>query len=127
VLDTLDYLQKGGRIGKAQAFLGSVLNVKPILTLQEGEAYPLERQRNRGRALKRLMDLASDMAPVQQLAVIHSTEPERAEELRDSLSHLLSADEVITARFGPVLGTYLGPRALGVAFTRTLDPSALAQ
>jgi fatty acid-binding protein DegV len=73
------------------------------------------------------MDLASDMAPVQQLAVIHSTEPERAEELRDSLSHLLSADEVITARFGPVLGTYLGPRALGVAFTRTLDPSALAQ
>ena len=117
-LDTLEYLQKGGRIGKAQAFVGSVLNVKPILTLRDGEAHPMERLRNRDRAIRRVVELTRQMAPLQQLAVIYSTEPERAETLLDQLSGLLLAEQVVTARFGPTLGTYVGPRALGVAFTR---------
>ena len=118
VVDTLEYLQKGGRIGKAQAFLGSVLSVKPILTLHDGEAHPLERPRNRERAFKRLVELANEMAPLRQLAVIHSTEPDRVEALRECLSDLLPSEDVVVARFGPTLGTYLGPKALGVAFTR---------
>ena len=124
-LETLEYLQKGGRIGKAQAFLGSVLSVKPILTLHDGEAHPLERPRNRERAFKRLVELANEMAPLRQLAVIHSTEPDRVEALRESLSDLLPSEEVVVARFGPTLGTYLGPKALGVAFTRA-DASVTA-
>ena len=119
LLDTLEYLQKGGRIGKAQAFLGSVLSVKPILKLQDGEAHPVERPRNRERGVRRMLELVRELAPVRQLAVIHSTESERAEELREQLSDLLPADQVISARFGPTLGTYLGPNALGVALTQT--------
>ena len=81
-LDTLEYLQKGGRIGKAQAFLGSVLHVKPILRLQDGEAHPVERPRNRERARRRLVELVHDLAPVRRLAVIYSTDPERMEALK---------------------------------------------
>ena len=119
VLDTLEYLQKGGRIGKAQAFMGSILSVKPILKLQDGEAHPVERPRNRDRAVRRVLELVRELAPVRQLAVIHNTDPGRAAELREQLSDLLPADQVISARFGPTLGTYLGPNALGVALTQT--------
>ena len=121
VLDTLEYLQKGGRIGKAQAFVGSILNVKPILTIRDGEAHPMERPRNRERAIRRLVELTRELAPLRQLAVIHSTEPQEAEVFRDNLSGFLPPEEIIMARFGPTLGTYLGPKALGVALIRSDD------
>ena len=117
-LDTLEYLQRGGRIGKAQAFLGSVLHVKPILRLQDGEAHPVERPRNRERAMRRLVELAHDLAPVRRLAVIYSTDRERMEALKQDLTSLLPADQIIEARFGSTLGTYIGPDALGVAVTQ---------
>ena len=120
-LDTLTYLQKGGRIGRAQAFLGSVLNVKPILTIQDGEAHPVERVRNRQRSLRRLVELAQQLAPIKELAVIYSTEPEEAEALKSKLSALLPAENIVVARFGPVLGTYIGPGGLGVALARADD------
>ncbi len=115
VVDTLEYLQKGGRIGRAQAFLGSVLNVKPILSIQDGEAHPLERVRNLDRAVRRLAALAHEMAPLNRAAVIYSTDPEQAETLRGALSDLMDTNAIVVARFGPTLGTYLGPKAVGVA------------
>ena len=121
MVDTLEYLQKGGRIGKAQAFIGSILNVKPILSLRDGEAHPVERPRNRERGLRRLVELTLQWSPLQQLAVIHSTEPEQAENLAGHLSGLLPPEQVVTARFGPTLGTYLGPKALGVAMIQTSE------
>ena len=121
VLDTLTYLQKGGRVGKAQAFVGSILNVKPILTIRDGEAHPVERPRNRERALRRLVELAEQLGPVRQLAVIYSTEPDQAEALKVRLSGMLSPEAVVVARFGPTLGTYIGPKALGLALTRAGD------
>ena len=117
-LDTLEYLHKGGRIGKARAFMGSVLSVKPILRIQDGEAHPVERPRNRDRAIRRLVELAQDLAPVQRLAVIYSTDPERMATLKQDLTGLLPADQIIEARFGSTLGTYIGPDALGVAITQ---------
>ncbi|MAQ53829.1 MAG: fatty acid-binding protein DegV [Chloroflexi bacterium] len=117
-LDTLEFLQKGGRIGKAQAFLGSVLNVKPILRLHEGEAHPVERPRNRERALHRLVELVKELGPVRRMAVIHSTDAERMAVLKQELTGLLPADQIIEARFGSTLGTYIGPDALGVAITQ---------
>lgn len=117
-LDTLEYLQKGGRIGKARAFMGSVLSVKPILRLQDGEAHPVERPRNRERAMRRLVELVQDLAPVRRLAVIYSTDPERMAVLKQELTVLLPADQIIEARFGSTLGTYIGPDALGVAITQ---------
>ena len=118
-LDTLEYLHKGGRIGKARAFMGSVLSVKPILRIQDGEAHPVERPRNRDRAIRRLVELAQDLAPVQRLAVIYSTDPERMATLKEDLTGLLPADQIIEARFGSTLGTYIGPDALGVAITQS--------
>ena len=118
-LDTLEYLHKGGRIGKARAFMGSVLSVKPILRLQDGAAHPVERPRNRDRAIRRLVELAQDLAPVQRLAVIYSTDPERMATLKQDLNGLLPADQIIEARFGSTLGTYIGPDALGVAITQS--------
>ncbi|MCH8989326.1 MAG: DegV family protein [Chloroflexi bacterium] len=117
-LDTLEYLQKGGRIGKARAFMGSVLNVKPILRLQDGEAHPVERPRSRERAMRRLVELTQDLAPVRRLAVIYSTDPERMAELKQKLTGLVPDDQIIEARFGSTLGTYIGPDALGVAVTQ---------
>ena len=118
-LDTLEYLHKGGRIGRARAFMGSVLSVKPILRIQDGEAHPVERPRNRDRAIRRLVELAQDLAPVQRLAVIYSTDPERMATLKQDLTGLLPADQIIEARFGSTLGTYIGPDALGVAITQS--------
>ena len=117
-LDTLEYLKKGGRIGKAQAFMGSILSVKPILRLQDGEAHPVERPRNLERATRRLVELVHDLVPVQRLAVIHSTDPARRVALKQELLDLLPTDQIIEARFGSTLGTYIGPDALGVAITQ---------
>ena len=118
LLDTLEYLQKGGRIGKAQAFLGGVLSVKPILGMQDGEVHPVERPRSRQRGIRRLRELAAQMAPVRQMAVIYSTELQEAEDLKQGFSDLLPDDQIITARFGSALGVYVGPHAVGVALTQ---------
>nr|BAL57010.1 degV family protein [uncultured prokaryote] len=118
VLDTLDYLEKGGRIGRAAAFLGSVLQVKPILTLRDGEAYPLERVRTRRRAVERLVEITRQHAPLAQLAVAYSTTPEEAQHLAERLQPFAPPQGVLLGRFGAVLGTYLGPGALGVALER---------
>ena len=116
-LDTLEYLQKGGRVGKAQAFVGSLLSVKPILTLQDGEVHPLERPRNHQRAMRRLVELTREKAPAARLGVVYSTDEHWAEELRGSLGDLVPEEKIVTVRFGPALGTYVGPRAVGVAIT----------
>jgi DegV family protein with EDD domain len=116
-LDTLEYLQKGGRIGRAQAFVGSLLSVKPILTLVEGEVHPLERPRNHQRAMRRLVELAREKGPAARLGIAYSTDEAWAAELRGSLSDLVPEDKLLTLRFGPALGTYVGPRAVGVALT----------
>jgi DegV family protein with EDD domain len=123
MLDTLEYLQKGGRIGKAQAFLGAVLGVKPILQLKDGEVHPVERLRNRERAVGRLIAMARELAPARRLAVIHSTAPDQAEALRHRLADLLPLDEIVSARFGPTLGTYVGPGALGIGLTCAEAPA----
>ncbi len=121
VPDTLEYMRRGGRIGKASAFLGSVLNVKPILSIRDGEAHPLERTRNLPRAIRRIVELAQENAPVRQLAVIYSTQREQAEALRDELSGLLAPEKIVVARFGPTIGAYLGPGAIGVALAKGDD------
>ena len=114
LLDTLEYLQKGGRIGRASAFLGSILNIKPILTIRDGEAHPAERTRTRERGLQRLVETVKGLAPFDHLGLIHSTTPEEAEALAERFTDLVPRDQIVMGRFGPVVGTYLGPGALGI-------------
>ncbi len=115
LLDTLEYLEKGGRIGKAQAFVGSLLRVKPILGVIDGECHPVERARTRGKGIDRLCELVQEHMPMEDLAVVHTTTPEEAQELANRLQPYLPEGEVLISQVGPVVGTYLGPRALGVA------------
>ena len=115
LLDTLEYLQKGGRIGKGRAFLGSLLSVKPILMIKDGEAHPVERVRTREKGLQKLVEIMRGLAPAKHLAVLHSTTPDDAEALRGRLGDVAPQEGIVMARFGPVVGTYLGPGALGVS------------
>ncbi len=116
LLQTLEYLRRGGRIGRAQALLGSILKIKPMVILKDGEAHPLGKERTFRKALLRMKETARGFAPVESLAVMHSTSPELARELADDLRDLLpeGADPYVT-RFSPVLGVYTGPGAIGIA------------
>ncbi|MBI2857005.1 MAG: DegV family protein [Chloroflexi bacterium] len=114
--DTLEYLKKGGRIGRATAFLGSLLNLKPMIVIREGEVHPLERVRTRAKAVGRLCDLVEGCPSVEELVVLHSTTQDEAEELAQRMEARLPGKRVHRAQFGPVLGTYTGPGILAIGF-----------
>ncbi len=118
LLDTLEYLEKGGRIGKAQAFMGSLLRIKPLLTIRDGEAHPLERARTRAKGVDRMCELMQAEMPLKDLAVVYTTTPDEARALAQRLQSYLPQGEVILSQVGPVVGTYLGPGVLGVAFRK---------
>lgn len=115
VLDTLEYLRKGGRIGRLQAFLGSLLHIKPMLSFRDGAPYPLERVRTRARALDRLCELTRQLKGIRDMAVMYNTTPTEADALAGRLAGCYPREKMIMARVGPVLGTHVGPGALGVA------------
>ncbi len=118
LLDTLRYLEMGGRIGRARALLGTVLDVKPILGVQEGRVHPLDRVRTRTKAIPRLVDLLRRDLPVERLAVMHAQAPENAERIRAQLEAELPGVEVELGEIGAVLGTHVGPGAVGMAYVR---------
>ena len=118
VVDTLKYLHMGGRIGKAEAFAGGVLQIKPIVSIRDGEVHPVERPRSRKRAMARIVELVRALAPIQQLHVSYTTGRDRALAVRDELAALVEPKDIVESRFGPVLGTNLGPNAIGVAVTQ---------
>lgn len=118
MVDTLKYLERGGRIGKAQAFLGGALRFKPIIGMRDGGPHPLERPRTRRRAIARIISLARDLAPFSRIHVSYTTGPELAQAVIDGLADLVERDDIIESRFGPVLGTHLGPNAICVAVSQ---------
>lgn len=118
LLDTLRYLEMGGRIGRAQAMIGTMLDLKPILSVAGGEITALDRVRTRGRALSRLVDLLRADLPVEYLAVMHAQSPEEAQHIRDQLAAELPAVEVVIGQIGAVLSTHTGPGAVGMAYIK---------
>lgn len=119
MVDTLEYLQKGGRIGRLSAFLGGLLSVKPLITMRDGQLVPLERVRTRARGLERLAQVIADQRPFDgPLIVGHSDSPELAGELRRALDAAAPGVEMIEAELGPTVGTYAGPNAVGAALVR---------
>lgn len=113
-VDTLDYLRRGGRIGKASALLGSLLDLKPLLRIDEGQVVPAERTRTRARARKELVDFVRGMPGVERLAIMHASMPAEAEEMADEFALTVPREEIIIGQFGPVIATHLGPGAMGV-------------
>jgi DegV family protein with EDD domain len=121
-LDTLDYLRRGGRIGKAQAWLGGTLKIKPILSL-EYEIVPVERVRTAGRAFERMVDYARELhdSGSDGWVVQHIQAPDQAQRLIDRCREIFDSEPVSTSEVGPVIGTYTGPGLIGVgAIPRSL-------
>jgi len=114
-LQTLDYLQRGGRIGRARAFLGGLLNIKPLLTLQDGEVAPSERVRSRSRMLARLGEFALSYADPEMVSIVHAACPADAQALEALVRAAFPRTRVACGWIGPVVGLYTGPGALGVA------------
>ena len=114
-IDTLEYLRKGGRIGAARAWLGSALQIKPILTLEE-EVTPVERVRTRRRVFERLVEYAGELqqAGLDGWVVQHIRDPENAQRLAERGREVFGTDPVFISEVGPVIGTHTGPGLLGI-------------
>jgi DegV family protein with EDD domain len=119
VVDTLEFLRRGGRIGGAQALLGSALNIKPILELRDGKIEPLEKVRTKGKAIERMIDLVvqhvAGRTPV-RLATLHANaEAEALDALKTALLQLQPI-ETVYASVSPAIGSHVGPGTVGLAF-----------
>jgi DegV family protein with EDD domain len=120
LVDTLEYLAKGGRIGNARAFLGTLLKVKPILMLEDGAIEPLEQVRSKRKAQARMVDLATerigDKGSQAKIAITNALAAEEAKVLRQDVEARLGCAQPIVSSLGPVIGTHTGPGAVGIAW-----------
>ncbi len=119
VVDTLEFLHRGGRIGGAQRFLGSALNLKPVLAVLDGRVEAVERIRTKRKALNRLLELVGEnvqgKSPV-RLATLHANAPQEARDLLERASEMLNPVESIFSEVSPVIGTHTGPGTVGLAY-----------
>ncbi len=129
VADTLEYLARGGRIGKAQAWLGEMLGIRPILGVSDGEVIPVDRVRGRNAAHRRLVELLRERVEPAKPVVVgigHSSAPVLAVRLRSLLQEALKVSEILETEIGPVVGTHVGPGCVGAAvFQPTEEEGAL--
>ena len=114
LFDTLEYLAKGGRIGKARSILGSILNVKPLLTLKDGEFVPVTQVHSRSKGKEKLLEFIRNAKDIEALAVVYTTTPDEAKELAASITAIPKAS-IIVAQVGSALGVHGGPGALAIA------------
>lgn len=117
-LDTLDYIYKGGRIGRAAAFMGNLLNIKPLLTFSDGVVSPVDKLRGRHRAVERLLSLAKEEVGGNPIicSVFHGDDLLNAQKLYARAASELNCTQLFISEISPVLGTYAGPGALGLAY-----------
>lgn len=114
--DTLKYLAKGGRIGKAQGLLGSMLSVKPILMVKDGEMSPLTRVRSLNGGFDYLFSVVANAGKLESLAVEHATTPGDADKLVERFSTIFPKEDIYRSVISPVVGTHAGPNALAVSY-----------
>lgn len=114
-LDTLEFLAKGGRIGRAKHLLGTLVRIRPALALQDGEVLPVRQLRTRAQVTAYLVDYARRHQPVHSLGIVYSTGLAEAEALADQLTDVCPRESMVFGRVGPGLGSHTGPGMLGVA------------
>lgn len=113
-VETLDYLERGGRVGKAQALLGGMLSIKPLLILEEGDIVALEKVRTRQKAIEKLVEFITEFTRIERMVILHSTTPEDVSTLIEQINLVLPNLDITVDYYGPVMATHLGPNALGV-------------
>ena len=119
LLDTLRYIEMGGRVSRAQAMIGTMLDLKPLLLVAGGEQVKsVDRVRTRSRAIPRMVEFFQNDCPVEHVAVVHAQAPEEAERVAADLRQRLPELEVPVGQIGCVLGTHTGPKALGLVYIK---------
>jgi DegV family protein with EDD domain len=114
LLETLTFLQRGGRIGRAAALAGTLLSVKPILSVHDGDVAPVERVRTMNGAIRRLVELVAAQGPLERLGVMHADSPANASEVENLLHARYPEISIDRGELGPVVGTHGGPGVIGV-------------
>lgn len=118
VLDTLEYLRRSGRVGWAQANVGALLQIKPIINVHEGDVTTAGRVRTFEKAIKEVADIAHREAPIERLSVLHSFNPERGQKVLDLLQDIAPKAYTNMVDVTPVIGTHVGPNAIGLALIK---------
>jgi len=113
--DTLEYLRRGGRIGRARAFLGSMLKINPILCIKDGETYPVAREHSRTKAIDHLYNFAMDYSRIEEMAIEDATTPDEADMLAERLDPRFSKERIYRSKVTPAVGTHVGPHVLAVS------------
>ncbi len=120
VVETLEYLHRGGRIGGAQRLLGSVLSMKPLLQLKDGKVMPLESVRSKRKAVNRMLAIATEELQNKgnvRVGVVHASTVEEANQIQQEAAELLNPIEIIQSELSPVIGTHVGPGAVGLIYS----------
>jgi DegV family protein with EDD domain len=113
--DTLEYLRRGGRIGKAQAFLGSLLKVNPVLGIKDGATFPIARSRNRTQAMNFLVNFVKSFNQIEAMAIEDATTPDDLRTLAERLNDVVPPERIYHSKVSPVVGTHVGPHVLAVS------------
>lgn len=119
VVDTLEFLHRGGRIGGAKRFVGTLLNVKPILAIEDGKVVSLDSVRTQKKALERVIQIIEERTQGHKnirLATLHADNPETAQQIMDEASKRINPVEKVFSEVSPVVGTHAGPGAVGLAY-----------
>lgn len=115
ILDTLEFLQRGGRIGRAAAIAGTLLSVKPIILIKDGEVHPVERVRTVAGATRRVVEIVAGLAPIERIAVMHGDAAKNAEVLGQQLQSHVSGVQIEHGEISSVIGVHGGPGLFGAA------------
>jgi DegV family protein with EDD domain len=118
LLDTLRYIEMGGRVSRAQAMIGTMLDLKPLLLVADREIKSVDRVRTRSRAIPRMLEFFRKDEPVEHVGVVHAQAPEEAEEIAAGLREEHPDFEISVGQIGSVLGTHTGPKALGLVYIK---------
>jgi len=118
LLDTLRYLEMGGRLSRAQAVIGTMLDLKPILLVKDREIKPVDRVRTKSRAIGRMVEHFVADGPVECVGVMHAQSPDEAERIAASVREAVPGIEVVIGQIGCVLGTHVGPKAVGIVYIK---------
>jgi DegV family protein with EDD domain len=113
--DTLEFLKRSGRVSAVQAFLGSMLRVNPIMTLEDGEGRPVARPRSRAKAIELLYKFAASFSNIEEMAIEDATTPGEADMLAERISSTYPRERIYRTKVSPVVGTHVGPHVLAVS------------
>ena len=118
LLDTLRYLEMGGRLSRAQAIIGTMLDLKPLLLVADAQIKPVDRVRTRSRAIPRMVEYFKSDLPVEHMAVMHAQAADEAAQIAEALRQDFPDREITVGEIGCVLGTHTGPKALGLVYLK---------